>query len=144
MKRKRYENLAKPKILSGNKHFDRLVEIVCDVYGVESYYVLGGSSLREYTAPRNVISTIWSRADTMHGTARLIGWKSHQQVFWARQRCLVMAEDATHKARLQAILERVSQELPWLLADDEEPDAAGISGQPALESQNEALEGGIR
>ena len=100
-----------------NETFNTLVEIVCRHYNAEKAFVLSGNRKHTSTTPRAIIATLWSRGTTLQETANLLGWKSAQQVCHARHRVKVLSELPSHAYRLRAILEEVTEKIPYLTAE---------------------------
>jgi len=100
-----------------NETFNKLVEIVCRHYNADPLFVLSRNHKHTSTTPRNIIATLWSRGTTLQETANLLGWKSAQQVCHARKRVAALSELPSHAYRLRAILEEVTEEIPYLTAE---------------------------
>jgi hypothetical protein len=109
---KRFEELPEGE-------FKTLVQIVCKHYSADPEFVLGGNHQHSSTTPRNIIATLWSRAATLRETSELVGWKSAQQVCHARSRVAAISERPSHAYRLKAILEEVTEKIPFLTAEIE-------------------------
>jgi len=101
-----------------NTQFHQLVAIVGKHYGVAPERILSKIHKQYATAPRNIVATLWSRGATLSDTAKLIGWKSTQQVCHARSRVEVLSQMPCHAHRLRSILEELEREIPWLVATD--------------------------
>jgi chromosomal replication initiation ATPase DnaA len=100
-----------------NPHFDKLVSIVGEVYGVEPSLILSKIELREITTPRRIVAAIWARGDTNKSTARLVGYISDSAVINAISRFHELIKEPSHAYRIRMISDRCKDELPWLVVN---------------------------
>jgi chromosomal replication initiation ATPase DnaA len=105
------------KATQKNPHFDRLVSIVGEVYGVEPSLILSKIELREITTPRRIVAAIWARGDTYNSTCRLVGYVSNSAVANAISRFRELIKEPAHAYRIRKIMDRCKDELPWLVVD---------------------------
>ncbi len=101
-----------------NKHFDRLTEIVGDVYGVEPRLLVSKLLIREVSTPRRILAAIWARGgDSWQSVARLVGWSSRATPRFASFRFEELMKHPAHSYKIGLILDRCKEELPWLVVE---------------------------
>jgi hypothetical protein len=104
-------------VINRNKHFDTLLSIVSEVYGVEERLITSKIELREISTPRRILAAIWSRCNDRGSTARLVGYKAPNSVVNAEYRFRDLMKHPSHAYRIGLILDRCKEELPWLVVE---------------------------
>jgi chromosomal replication initiation ATPase DnaA len=96
--------------------FDRLVEIVADVYRCLPEQLIGHSRKHRFTQARHVIASVWAEAYTLADASRRMWWTSPTTTSNARSRIdRLLAEDGLPASRIREVMRRVAQEIPHIV-----------------------------
>jgi hypothetical protein len=99
--------------------FQQLVGIVAQEFGVCPQMVASRLNRKGITPARHLVAAIWSETRTLDETAARCRYSSPVSVMYARGRVQRMMEEPQWQGKIQNVIDRVRQEMPWLL--NEEP-----------------------
>lgn len=97
------------------KLFQQLVGIVALEFGVRPELVASRVSRHVITPARHLVAAIWSETRTTTETARRCKWETPVTVIYARKRVSEMMDDPQYAEKVNRVIEKVKQEMPWLL-----------------------------
>ena len=98
-----------------NKDFEKLLDIIAEWYPVAPEDIANKQRrTHDVTTARNIAAACWANANSLSDTARRFGWKGAASTIRARERANALADMPTHAYRIENIVNRLQDELPWL------------------------------
>ena len=101
--------------MNDDQDFDKLLDIICEWYPVNKEDITNKQRrTHDVTTARNIAAACWANANSLTDTAKRFGWKAAASTIQARKRADALAEMPTHAYRIEQIVARIQDEIPWL------------------------------